>query len=378
MIKSNIYNMSLKKTHYLFLFASMFFVGNKSYSQREIHPLEPMFTYDYALRYHRNEGVREYIKDKLCVSSKLYFIENFKAPLGVKSIEVNTDERINISFSIDFKHMEEMFKTIYYYNSETGLLEKRVQVKPEPANENEVVTEYNYTTKNDSIIITTSHNEEYIFNESSGNLLRIVNKCKDTIDLKYSKKHKNQVVQINSPLRKVEEKFIYGHDNVIYDNSFSSYINRNRYYTPSKDTLKMYDVFIHPEHDTISSVINGATMKTYRARVRSNKYLIHVYSFERLYYLFDDNKRLIELHREYENPNLVVPYYTTSPKLRKEILRRTNTTHKKLNCRTWGYYYNFRKKNYYSFRKQVQGLFSIKNNGSIYYKNIPVIIYNYY
>lgn len=95
----------------------VFTTGNKSYSQREIHPLEPMFTYDYALKYYQNTGLRnDFVKD-------FWLIDNFKAIVGMETVEVYGIE--NYPKSGTFLHSGNI-KYVYFYNIETGFLQKSV------------------------------------------------------------------------------------------------------------------------------------------------------------------------------------------------------------------------------------------------------------
>src|SRR5690554_5491861 len=116
--------MNLKPLHFLLIIFTLCVV-NKSYAQREIHPLESMFTYEYALKYYANAGIRDFIEKEF--GTTYFFLDNFKVPLGIKSIE-----RIS---------------KYYYYNQENGFLEKSIEIARNEENEKskeEKIIEYSY------------------------------------------------------------------------------------------------------------------------------------------------------------------------------------------------------------------------------------------
>jgi len=102
-----------------------FATGNKSYSQREIHPLEPMFTYNYALKYYIHKPVRDFFMNEFDGNVEFWMIENFKSLSGVSNIEQQflRNYRYDNKYLI-FRNVEKDIKYKYFYNAETGFLEK--------------------------------------------------------------------------------------------------------------------------------------------------------------------------------------------------------------------------------------------------------------
>lgn len=100
-----------KKLSYLILTLLCIFSSTKSYSQREIHPLEQMFTYDF--KYYGNLTLDNF-----------WSLENFKAPRGIKSIEEYEEHSSeNFRRRVSFFHST---NRIHFYNEETGFLEKTI------------------------------------------------------------------------------------------------------------------------------------------------------------------------------------------------------------------------------------------------------------
>ncbi len=356
-----------------------FSTGNKSYSQREIHPLEPMFTYDYALKYYGNVGVIDLIDKNF--GAKFCSIENFKAPVGLKRIELSDDEHF-MSLALSTKRMK-LHKIIYYYNSDTGFLEKRVKERPKLNNEEDAVTEYLYTFKNNQIIIRTSQNEEYTFDEKTGNLLQLITSQNDTIDFLYSIENIHHVLEVNSS--NSSKKFVYKNKEVLQENTFEFFAEKH-YYVPDKRNLLTDKVIIANQTDL---KFEGVPTP-YSVYIISNDYYIEVSTLfvprRTIGLLFDDTKKLIAYHINEEPPaygltdkpnslfsKSMSDYYA---KLRKRSKPNYSITFKKLDKKKWGQYlydYNHKRLRY---KKQNQGYFTIEND-KIYFKNIPLIVYDY-
>src|SRR5690554_3191899 len=114
------------KLLYSLMTVFIFCPATKSYSQREIHPLEPMFTYDYASKYYRN--IRAIEKSRIYKAPQYKALENFTAPKGVSSIEhyVQTQDAY---FNCEEYCPDEILpypSRTYYYDIETGFLTKEV------------------------------------------------------------------------------------------------------------------------------------------------------------------------------------------------------------------------------------------------------------
>ena len=207
-----------------------FSTGNKSYSQREIHPLEPMFTYDYALKYYQNIGIRnDFVKD-------FWLIDNFKASSDLEIVEVYGIE--NYPKSGELIHSGNI-KHVYFYDSTTGFLKKSMILA---LNNNyktiktleERQFKYNidnlHTTINVERVVfgdkTKKYKQQYIYDENEY-LSGLITEDNDTIRISYSaNKNTEQIIHIN----------INGTINVLkYNQSISSKSNSN--YTVPNDQL---------------------------------------------------------------------------------------------------------------------------------------------
>lgn len=129
----------------IFCAVLVFATGHETYSQREIHPLEPMFTYDYALKYYSTQSV------KISAYEGYWHIENFKAPIKVSKItEYDYPNRFLFNYGTYLtrstwlikKDLEQhsIWKTEHYFDPKTNYLQKTVL--------------YNIEKKNKSIIDT--------------------------------------------------------------------------------------------------------------------------------------------------------------------------------------------------------------------------------
>lgn len=153
-----------------------FSAGNKSYSQREIHPLEPMFTYDYALKYYGNIMAHTtYI-----ANDWWWCIENFKAPIGVKEIKVFEDFPY---YSLFRGHnlIKGNGKIIYTFNSTTGFLDESRKLDKR----NRIVSRSNYKysfgkTRTEIKVITNQYERDvysditYIYENKTDNLVKVI------------------------------------------------------------------------------------------------------------------------------------------------------------------------------------------------------------
>lgn len=177
-----------------------FSAGTKSYSQREIHPLEPMFTYDYAVKYSKNAVIKNLICNEFGV--EYYFLENFKAPKGVQNIEILSSNHGSpfIGYSLIYAPIDEELNIrkssiIKYYYNENGFLEKSVLIKPNYIEE--VLNQFYYNEKNGLIEITSSDNKKYFFDKETGNLVHLINE-NYTLYFSYSKEITDLIVNIES------------------------------------------------------------------------------------------------------------------------------------------------------------------------------------
>ena len=138
------YVMDLKLLYSL-MTVFIFCPTTKSYSKREIHPLEPMFTYDYALKYYGN--IRAIKKSRIHKAPQYKALENFTAPKGVSSIEhyvPRQDAYFNCEGYRPYGTLPYPVKTCYY-DIETGFLTKEVyKSTDEEGKVKEAVYTYNY------------------------------------------------------------------------------------------------------------------------------------------------------------------------------------------------------------------------------------------
>ena len=157
----------------------------KSYSQREIHPLEPMFTYDYALKYCSHLSIID-------TDGDYWFIDNFKAPVGVETIQNNRDFYYPV-FNRERVTAEPNYeKKIFNYNSATGYLQQSLYLKSLKRDnkfDTLQISTYKYSFENEKTIVEVitkdlygllgigdiytekSNSSKYIFENGTGLLI---------------------------------------------------------------------------------------------------------------------------------------------------------------------------------------------------------------
>ena len=152
MIKFNTNFNAMHKKLLTFSISLFCLLGNitKSHAQREIHPLEPTFTYDYALKYYGNLTLGGF-----------WSLDNFKAPKDVQSIE-QYDSFFHDSARSRAVHFYEWKKILYYYNKETGFLEGTTTI--DRYNKKVLGQAYKYKTDSLHLIINVEH---FSFGENS-------------------------------------------------------------------------------------------------------------------------------------------------------------------------------------------------------------------
>ncbi len=163
------------------------FLGQSVFGQREIQPYEDSFTYEYALKYYSNLPVREFFPE-------YFFLENFKAPKGVKIIE----DSFNIKLDNYYMRSTPMgAKDIHIFNSENGFMQKTLRyytrdIKNNEAPNPELLKEFTYIFDSNTIKINVvmsydKSSTEYIFDNKTEHLTHIIKNYKDTVFFTYSK-----------------------------------------------------------------------------------------------------------------------------------------------------------------------------------------------
>lgn len=335
-----------KKLSYIILTLLCVFSSTKSYSQREIHPLEPMFTYDYALKYYGN--IRAIKKSRIHKAPQYKALENFTAPKGVSSIEhyvPTQDAYFNCESYRPNETLLHPVKTCYY-DIETGFLTKEVyKSTDEEGKVKEAVYTYNYKFEEESTTIKVPHLLLiYVFDNKTGNLIELIDESikgyNISLHFSYSDTIEHQIIEI-----KYKEN-----DNI----KVHKFENGKEIIPEPKPTNPFDPVYLLDE-----------------TAVSFNDYLIS-YKYEDYgatntiegRFVFDKKQRLIELQRSQVQRHGVFDHG-----------RDYNITTKKRNSNKWIHYRNI-EKDYHTYKKKKKGHFKIRNN-SIYYNNIPIIIYNY-
>lgn len=240
--------------HTLLLLVFLFFFNiTKSNAQREIHPLEPTFTYDYAFKYYGNLTLGDY-----------WSLDNFKAPKGVKSIE-QYESFFHDSARSRAVHYYEWKKRIYYYNKDTGFLEGTTTI--DRYNKKVLAQAYKYKTDSLHLIINVEHFsfdeksnkavqqtvQQYIYDLKTENLIKIIyhkntkneqsirytydENQKDLIDIKIDSTSTKQKISISydtiKPIDKIKfsirigKKYKFKNDS-IYLNKEETLVNLSR------------------------------------------------------------------------------------------------------------------------------------------------------
>lgn len=401
-------------------------LGNitKSHAQREIHPLEPMFTYDYALKYYGNLTLYGF-----------WSLENFKAPKDVQRIEQYESFYDWNDFYRNRDRMLNGEKNIYYYNKETGFLERSIYLD----RNHKMKSTHFYSYKTDSLHLTisiknnyfardfTTNTMQYIYDVKTENLLEIRhnNDNKDFIKYTYDKNQKDLTgVEDNSNWRRQEITISY--------DTLQPIDKIEYFYRISSDTDTYYEfkgdsVYINKEQSFVDVYQRKLELKIFSTRHRNNRgekeYYENIseietgyvsfspnhlsfsvghkenYTGKQIYYpdypqtgtfLFDENGKLFFVKAPFKlaHPDFFTrasytqrPSYTTEESL--SILKKKDDNEWVFNT------YNkiYLKKKFLSFLSKFRYRYEVKRqqkstykitNGSIYKDNKPVIIYNYY
>ena len=403
-------------------------VSTKSHAQREVHPLEPTFTYDYALKYYGNLTLGDY-----------WSLENFKAPKGVQSIE-QYESFFHDSARSRAIHYYEWEKRIYYYNKDTGFLERTTTI--DRYNKKVLAQAYKYKTDSLHLIINVEHFsfgensnkslQQYIYDLKTENLIKtIYNKNtkneqsirytydenqKDLIDIKIDSTSTKQKISISydtlKPIDKIKfsirigKKYKFKNDS-IYLNKEETLVNLSRrklalkkfstgYRTINngKSNREYYEKLYHTQANYIDFGENYISYNLSYPRYVSDYPL----SLDRQVtfkfpqtgtFLFDEKGKLsfIKYHndiiRENHFTNKRSSRYPWMPETERE--NSTSIIEKK-NDNKWIFIsYNelqlktklFSRYNRFKVKRKQKAIYNIKNS-SIYKNKKPVIIYNYY
>lgn len=417
--KTNFNTMRIKLHPFFILLFCLFCSITKSHAQREIHPLEPTFTYDYALKYYGNLTLGDY-----------WSLDNFKAPKGVKSIEQYESFYDWNDFYRSRDRMLNGEKNIYYYNKETGFLERSIYLD---RNLKTKSTHF-YSYKTDSLHLTisiknnyfardfTTNTMQYIYDVKTENLLEIRynNDNKDFIKYTYDKNQKDLTgVEDNSNWRRREItisydtlkpidkiKYFYEIGNNFKFKNESVYLNKEQSFVnlyQRKLELKTFSTEYGNNRGTKENYKNLSKIETGYISFSPTHLFFNVGHNENypaqqkvtpssVYYpqtgtfLFDENGKLFFVEAPYKTiyRNIFSSFH--SPEYGDEeslsILKKKNDNQWEL--KTYNKVYlkkkplNFKRFSYYFKTKRKQkNNYKIKN-GSIYKDNKPAIIYNYY
>ncbi|MDR2222417.1 MAG: hypothetical protein LBE34_06725 [Flavobacteriaceae bacterium] len=161
-------------------FSFLFVITNGTiYGQREISIYEPMYTMDFAKKHHLALGIQ------VLTDYNYWFIENFKAPEGVKIVVENRP--FNSS---------QYVRTFYVYDTDNKYLNREISHR---YNENGVVVAnsmfgytYEYNIQNSILEIEKKELNsqrsiaKYFFDNDNDNFLKLIQVGKDTLRYYYS------------------------------------------------------------------------------------------------------------------------------------------------------------------------------------------------
>lgn len=223
---------SIKQYQYIFSIFILFLavqVTPKVYGQRELSFYEPMYTYDYSVKQHLALGIKKLAYDNY------WFIENFKAPEGVKIIVEN-------------KPFDSYpcFRTFYIYDPNSKYLQRQIS---HHLDENGIVIPnsmsgaiYEYDFQNDKIEIKKKNLSDrttvatFVFDQYTENLLELLRDGGDTLRYYYSdtivpKKFIVNDLKISSLKNKINyEVTVYDDEKFIYEEQ--PFIHISKYIPP--------------------------------------------------------------------------------------------------------------------------------------------------
>ncbi len=381
-----------------------FSVGNKSYSQREIHPLEPMFTYDYALKYYGNKTLITFRG-----TYHNWLLENFKAPENVISIEEyqwysrysfshgHYLNRANFNFDEEIvnslKRPIEM-KRIDTYDLSTGFV-KETKIFYVDRNSKAIIDTlemrtYSYNEDNSQTIIDVSIDEswdkpysfkmQYHFQKSTDNLVKVITRHSDTISFQYGDKENTLKFVEKSDfkrfrLRTLPSSIYYPH------NDIKEFIRQEDLILthPSTYYLDISDTERDNKNHIITNDLKSKQNSIYSYHtneVNNFKETLSLLNFDndgRLKAFYEINKTKMKRISEF--------YLINQPDLSDRMeslmfLGFNSVSLKRKGKNKWDLYAAYKtSEDQYEYKTLKQGTFKIKR-GNIYYKNEPQIIFH--
>ena len=381
----------------LFCILFVFCAGTKSHSQREIHPLEPLYTYDYALKTYNNLAI---------ISPTLHYkywqLENFMMPKGVNVIEEFQFYPADIYMPIrrTGDNGSEDKKYIHTLNSKNGFIRKTLYLQIQGNDIVDTIYVKNYKIDVDSLntviiikktlknVSNETYSYQYTFNNKTKNLTNILTDSTE-INFKYSNDNSSLSAVTNIDLNNNITIFTLNNyfENIeIEPTDKVSFNDRKIYLNKEKEVLK-----IHSNYSSIH-IKEGIQSKSYYNQLMySNNHISYSWntdptsldenSKERTgVLLFNGNKKLIEFHsseNNLQNLGLDINAQLYGKKWRRQhgvykILKRKN-----LNRWTLKYLLAFRKERsneikYNTVRNSSN--YKIEEN-VFYYGNRPFLIY---
>lgn len=363
-----------------------FSAGNKNYSQREIHPLEPMFTYDYALKYYSNLHIIGKVHDYCS-------IENFKAPDGVKTIEsLYNYQYYPTSTGRMFTNIIDS-KVLYHYNPDTGYLEQRLLLKisdKKKVIDTLGIDSYNYYFKEDVTIIEKETKRPdfnggtiYTFENLTGLLTKSISSSTtfkdDNTESTYSNTNEyyyNTTNELNiRSINKIK---------LTTQTKAGKILQNEREYSVSikkEATHPNVDWTVYPEGKNNNDIIELKMKGIGRVTISEKHIYYGLSGANRGLVLFDENKRPVE-YRYYEDKEVLHRYYSSSFPYDWVYI----VLSKKTDNRWHQDHFNRYKRNSYDYAKTSHSKFWIKDRitkekrkgYTIYYDSYPALIYKYH
>ncbi|MEG0917051.1 MAG: hypothetical protein RSF68_08565 [Myroides sp.] len=421
--------MRIKLRPFFILLFCFFCSITKSHAQREIHPLEPTFTYDYALKYYGNLTLGDY-----------WSLDNFKAPKGVKSIKQYESFYDWNDFYRSRDRMLNGEKKIYYYNKDTGFLERSIYLE----RNHKMKSTHFYSYKTDSLHLTISIKNNYFAREFSTNTIQYIYdlKTENLLEIRYNNDNKDFIKYTYDKNQKdltgVEDNSNWRRQEITISYDTLKPIDKIKYYISTrigkKYKFKNDSVYLNKEETLVNLLRRNLALKTFStgyktiSNGKSNReYYENLYHTQANYidfganyisynlgypqyisdyprpidrmgtfkfpqtgtFLFDEKGKLsfIKYHTDIIRENLFTNNRSSRYPWMPETERENSISIiEKKNDNKWIFIsYNelqikkklFSRYNRFKTKKRQKANYKIKN-GSIYKDKKPIIIYNYY
>ncbi|MBB1151124.1 hypothetical protein H4K35_13560 [Myroides sp. NP-2] len=236
-------------------------IGQNVLAQREIQPYEDSFTYDYALKYCLNLPIIEEFPD-------YWFIENFKAPKGIKSIEMYPyDNRViskrypSVTMKIKEKYISiKDFKLVHIYDLENGFLKKTLLFPlNRDINHNDSILYKTYNLKIDEkhILIDVSYpnsddmQAQYLYEKKTNNLIYLINNKRDTVYFLYKNTGVKNLDQVVMEIK--SSNINYQITDLIVRNNFDNLLNLNNLKKSNNDSTLFFSKKLNVNSKYVSS-----------------------------------------------------------------------------------------------------------------------------